>query len=197
MLNRLSIRQKLTAMLMIVSSAMLVLASIAFVTWDFYRFRADMQTDMVTQAHLVLDNAAAAVTFGDPNAAGETLEMLAIHPHTQLACLYLPGGQLFAFRVFRDPSDQCPAAAPAHGVAIAPNRMIVTEQLSRGRDRGATLLISADLDAHTARLRTQTAAVVAILIAGWMLSFLLSYLLQRIVSKPVASESRGLLSPLA
>src|SRR5690348_10989528 len=101
MLNRLSIRQKLTAMLMIMSSAMLLLASIAFVTWDFYRFRADMQSDMITQAHLVLDNVAAAITFQDPDAAGETLEMLAIHPHSQLACLYLADGRLFAFRSFR------------------------------------------------------------------------------------------------
>src|SRR5690242_19047667 len=112
MFTRLSLRSKLTVMLMIMSSAMLLLASAAFVRWDFYRFRADMHADMVTQAHLVLDNTAAAVTFRDPNAAGETLDMLEIHPHTQLACLYLPDGQLFASRVFRDPRDQCPAAPP-------------------------------------------------------------------------------------
>jgi hypothetical protein len=46
MLNRLSIRQKLTAMLMIASAAVLLLASTAFVIWDFYRFRADMQMDL-------------------------------------------------------------------------------------------------------------------------------------------------------
>ena len=184
MLNRLSIRQKLTAMLMIMSSATLLLASAAFVTWDFFRFRADMYTDIVTQAHLVLDNTAAAVTFKDPEAAGETLEMLAIHPHTQLACLYLPDGTLFASRVFRALSDQCPPK-PAPGLAMARNRMMVTEQLTRSRD-GATLLISNDLDAHTARLRTQGVAVAAILIAGWLVSFLLSSLLQRIVSTPIA-----------
>ena len=55
-LNRLSLRQKLTAMLMIMSSSMLLLASIAFVTWDFYRFRADMRADLITQAHLVLSD---------------------------------------------------------------------------------------------------------------------------------------------
>jgi signal transduction histidine kinase/ActR/RegA family two-component response regulator len=186
MLTRLSLRSKLTVMLMIMSSAMLLLASAAFVTWDFYRFRADMRADMITQAHLVLDNTAAAVTFRDPDAAGETLEMLAIHPHSQLACLYLPDGTLFASRAFREPADRCPAA-PATGVTIAPNRMIVTEQLSRDRNGGALLLISADLDAHTARLRTQGAAVAGILVAGWLVSFLLSFLLQQIVSNPIAN----------
>ena len=81
MFQRLSIRQKLTAMLMLTSGTVLGLAAMAFVTWDFYRFRADMQTDLETQAALVLDNTAAAVTFNDPDAAGDTLEMLEIHPH--------------------------------------------------------------------------------------------------------------------
>jgi hypothetical protein len=97
MFKRLSIRQKLTAMLMLTSGTVLVLAAVAFVTWDFYRFRADMQADLETQAGLVLDNTAAAVDFHDPDAAGETLEMLEIHPHTQIACLYLSNGELFAF----------------------------------------------------------------------------------------------------
>src|SRR5215213_8270794 len=108
MFSRPSIRQKLTAMLMIASGAVLLLASASFVIWDFYRFRADMSADLVTEAQLVLDNTEAAITFNDPEAAGETLEMLEIHPHTQVACLYLPTGSLFVFRVFRNSPDTCP-----------------------------------------------------------------------------------------
>ena len=54
MLNRLSISQKLTAMLMMMSSAVLSLASVAFVTWDFYRFREEMAVDLATQESLRL-----------------------------------------------------------------------------------------------------------------------------------------------
>ena len=160
MLNRLSIRQKLTVMLMLTSCGVLLLAAAAFVTWDFYRFRADMEIDLRTQAQLVLENTNPAVEFNDPDAAGETLEMLEIHPHTQVACLYLQDGTLFAFRSFRQTSDTCPPA-PHPGVRMAPNRMFVTEQLSRGRDR-AQLMIGVDLDAHRARIRTQATAVAAI-----------------------------------
>ncbi len=91
-------------------------------TWDFYRFRADMQADLVTQAQLVLENTAAAVTFDDPAAAGETLEMLEIHPHTQLACLYLPSGTAVRVeRSFREPNEHCPAAPPP-GIRRPPRR---------------------------------------------------------------------------
>src|SRR5690349_13657345 len=145
MLNRLSIRHKLTAMLMIVSSFVLLLASAAFVTGDFYRYRADMQADIATEAQIVLENTTAAVTFSDAEAAGETLDMLSLHPHSQLACLYTPDGRLFASRVFRDRTDACPAAPPAPGMRLDPNRMSVTGQSTRGDNAGARLLVTVDL----------------------------------------------------
>ena len=186
MLNRLSIRQKLTAMLMVASTALLVMAAVAFVVWDFYRFRADMQTDLATQAQVVLENTAAAITFNDPDAAGETLEMLGIHPHMQLACLYLPSGELFAYRAFRDQSDACPATATP-GLQMAPNRMSIVEALQRGRNPGARLLIASDLEAHQARLETQATAVGILIAVGLIISFLLSTLLQPIVARPIAA----------
>ena len=186
MLNRFSIRQKLTAMLMLASTSLLVMAAVAFAAWDFYRFRADMQDDLAIQAQVVLENTAAAITFRDPDAAGETLEMLAIHPHTQLACLYLSSGELFAFRRFRDQSDLCPTSA-APGVQLAPNRMVVTEELQRGRNPGARLSIAADLEAHQARLETQATAVGILIGVGLIISFLVSMLLQPIVARPIAA----------
>lgn len=186
MFNRLSIRQKLTAMLMLTSGAVLLLSAIAFATWDFYRFRSDMQADLETQAALVLDNTAAAVTFRDPDAAGETLERLELHPHSQIACLYLPDGQLFAFRSFREPVDTCPAA-PTPGTQVTSTRMFVTAQLSQGRALGPTLLIGVDLDAHRARIRTQATAVAAILVSGLLISFLISTVLQGMVARPLGA----------
>jgi signal transduction histidine kinase/ActR/RegA family two-component response regulator len=189
-LNRLSIRQKLTAMLMIASAAVLLLASAAFVIWDFYRFRADMEIDLSTQAGLVLDNTAAAMTFRDPEAARETLEMLSINPHIQIACLYLQSGALFAEASFHDvTADSCPASV-SPGARFTANRLEVVEQLRRGADQGSTLFIASDLDAHRARIRTQAAAVAAILLAGLLLAFLLSQLLQNIVAAPIASLAR-------
>jgi signal transduction histidine kinase/ActR/RegA family two-component response regulator len=190
MLNRLSIRQKLTAMLMLSSTVVLLMASAAFVAWDFFRFRADMQVDLATQAGLVLDNTAAAVTFEDPEAALETLEMLSINPHVQIACLYLPNGRLFSTANFHNAkADTCPEI-PRPGALFTSNRLQVTEQLTRGADRGSMIFIASDLDAHTARIRTQATAVGAILIVGLVVSFVLASLLQRMVARPIAGLAR-------
>ena len=186
MLDRLSIRQKLTALLMIASGAMLLLAGASFVVWDFYRFRADMRLDLATQAGLVLDNTAAAVTFRDPDAARETLEMLSINPHVQIACLYLPTGRLFTFANFHDlKADSCPDSV-SPGAEFTANRLRVTEQLTRGADRGSMLFLASDLDAHRARIRTQATAVAGLLAVGLLVSFLLSSYLQRMVAWPIA-----------
>ena len=187
MLNRLSISQKLTAMLMMMSSAVLSLASVAFVTWDFYRFREEMVVDITTQAQLVLENTTAAVTFRDPEAARETLEMLSIDPHVQIACLYLPNGELFSQANFHDKTqDSCPADSPP-GTYFTDRRLQITQQLERGNDRGSKIFIASDLEAHRARLRTQATAVATILAVGLLVSLLLSSLLQRIVARPIGA----------
>jgi signal transduction histidine kinase/ActR/RegA family two-component response regulator len=188
MLKRLSIRQKLTSLQMMTSAAVLGLACTAFVAWDYYRFRADMEVDLKTQAHIVLDNAAAAVIFDDQEAAMESLSMLEVHPHTQLACLYLPNGRIFAERSFREPNEACPLSATP-GVQFTPTRMYVTEQ-SRGRATGIVLLIGIDLDAQRDRLRAEGIAMVAIVALGMLLSLLLSSILQRIIATPISNLAR-------
>ena len=188
MLSRLSIRAKLATLLMIASSVVLVLASIAYVTWDYIRFRNDMRTDLATQAALVLENTAAALDFNDHGAARETLSMLSINPHVRLACLYTARGELFTDMRFDEPSFEgaCPASVEP-GSQFTATRLKLTEQLARGRSVGARVYIQQDLEAATERLRTQSAAVAIIVVTGLLLSFLLSFLLPRIVSRPIAS----------
>jgi signal transduction histidine kinase len=187
MLSRLSIRQKLAALLMIASSVVLILASIAYVTWDYFQFRTDMRNDLSTQAGLVLENTAAAVTFKDPEAAQETLQMLSINPHVQIACLYFPNGELFTLQDFHDPSTDTCSSTVLPGARFRTDRLEIVQQLTRGKDPGAMVYIASDLDAARARVQTLSAAVAVIIAAGLLLSFLLSSLLQRIVAAPITA----------
>jgi signal transduction histidine kinase len=104
----------------------------------------------------------------------------------QLACLYLSNGTLFTMRAFRGPGDTCPETVSPGTVHFTSNRMFVTEQLSRGRDRGALLLVGIDLDAHRERIGTQATAVAAIVVAGLLVSVLLSTFLSGMIEKPIA-----------
>ncbi len=188
MLARLSIRQKLAALLMLTSSLVLVSASIAYVTWDYFYFRAGMERGLRAQAELVLDSAAAALTFDDVETAQEALSMLSINPNVRLACLYRQDRTFFTEVRFDSDSREgpCPATA-SPGSHFTRTRLDVTEQLTRGRDTGGLVYLISDLDPLAARLRTQGAAVAVIVFFGLAASFLLSFLLQRLVAAPIAS----------
>jgi signal transduction histidine kinase/CheY-like chemotaxis protein len=188
LLPRGSIRRTLATLLMIASSAVLISASIAYVAWDYFQFRTDMQTALRAQAELVLDNTAAALTFDDISAAREGLSMLSINPNVRLACLYDTDGTLFTEVRFDNPSTEgpCPATVTP-GARFTGNRLEITEQLTRGRNTGGVIVIVSDLRPLAARLQTQGAAVFAILLMGLGLSFLLSSLLQRVVAQPIAA----------
>src|SRR5687768_17422097 len=141
---------------MITSSVVLVLAAIAYVVWDYYRFRNDMRTDLATQAELVLDNTAAALAFNDHEAADETLRMLSINPHVRLACLYTRDGRFFTEVRFDAASVEgpCPATVTP-GATFTSDRLQLVAQLTQGRNPGALVYLSEDLDALDARLGTQ------------------------------------------
>ena len=95
-LRRLPIRAKLVAMTMITSATVLVLASAGYLFWDYYRLRADMQSELGAQANLVLENSSAALSFENQRDAASTLETLETVPRLRTACLYNQRGELFA-----------------------------------------------------------------------------------------------------
>ena len=183
-----SIRAKLAMLLMIASSLVLVSASVAYVVWDYYRFRAEMQNDLATQAELVLDNTSAALAFNDIEAAQETLQMLSINVHVRVACLYHRNGELFVEQRFDDPSpqDHCPTTVTP-GFSFDDDRLHLVAQLTQGRNPGGFIYLGEDLEALQQRLETQGAAAAVIVLVGLALSFLLSYLLEPAVGRPIVA----------
>ena len=103
MLNRLSIRQKLTAMLMMRAARCCCSRRRVCDLGLLPLSRRHARPTLRRRRDWCSTTPRAAVTFKDPEAADETLEMLSINPHVQIACLYLPTGPLFTPRSFRCP----------------------------------------------------------------------------------------------
>ena len=161
MFNRLSIRQKLTAMLMLIERRRAGARHRAFVTWDFYRFRADMQADLETQAALVLDNTDGGRDLSSIRSrrAKRSRCWRSIRTRRSPACICRPAScSPFAFVPRSD--RHLPGQRRRRACSSRAHRMFVTEQLTtRPRSPAPTLLIGVDLDAHRARIRTQATAV--------------------------------------
>jgi two-component system, sensor histidine kinase and response regulator len=137
----LSIRSKLTA-LQLVSSAVAVLLLFTLVLgYHVYRLRHETVQKVASLGELVGRNSAAALTFGDRNAARETLSALAVEPNMLSARIVDRNGLTFAS--FRSPraGDAPPAGAPDADAAAS---LLVPDDDERGAAAPVRYAFSAD-----------------------------------------------------
>jgi signal transduction histidine kinase len=189
-LNRLPIRAKLVAMIMITSVTVLVLASAGYLAFDYYRLRADEADELVAQAQLVLENSSAALKFDDARAAGQTLATLASVPRLRAACLYDKADTLFADWRRDSRSPQCETkSAPDHVVFRGGMLDLRASGFIDGKKFGSVHL-QTDTGLLTSRLRLQAVVTLALLLLALGVALLLSARLQNVVSAPVLALAR-------
>jgi signal transduction histidine kinase len=103
----LSIKKKLTIVIMTVTAVALLLISIGFVAYELVTVQQRMQRDLTAQSRMVADLAAPAMTRGDVAGAEKILGTLAEREHVKAAAIYR-GNRLFA----RFPADARSATFP-------------------------------------------------------------------------------------
>jgi hypothetical protein len=94
-----SLRRKLTLVALVTIVATQLFAASVLTIWDRSNARQGLIDNLQTQARIVVDNTAAALEFGDYQAAVETLRSLGVNEAFEHACLYDQRGQLFAAHV--------------------------------------------------------------------------------------------------
>jgi signal transduction histidine kinase/CheY-like chemotaxis protein len=181
-----SIRQKLTAITIVTSALGVLLALGIFFVLDLPTFRAARLRDLSAVTRVVGGNTAAAVAFGDAEAAAEMLRSLAIQRGVLHACLYGPDARLFASYVKPDGGTPCPGDPPAPFTPrLFGTQAVLSAPVAQdGRVLG-TLYLAADL--HTVRDRVQWHGVVALIVLGLCsaTALLVGGRLQRIISRPI------------
>jgi len=94
--RKVSVRRKITYVIMINTFAALCVASIAFAEYGVYRFKQMQMQDLNALANVMGTNSTAALAFKDHGAAAEILQALAAKPHIQAAAIYGQDGKVFA-----------------------------------------------------------------------------------------------------
>src|ERR1700728_112686 len=94
--RNLRIEQKLMVIIMLTSSAALVLAGFGIVISNSMLFREYLKRDLSALARIIADNSTAALAFDDPVSAAETLGALRAKPHVVNACIYRANGTMLA-----------------------------------------------------------------------------------------------------
>jgi signal transduction histidine kinase/HAMP domain-containing protein/ActR/RegA family two-component response regulator len=182
-----SIKRKLTAIIMIASTVALLLVSAGFVTYELITFRHTMVSDLSTLARIIGDRSTAALSFDNKTDAEETLHALTFKTHITAAALYDKNGNLFATYLAnpaaRDafPKRPEPNAAPQ----FQDDRLTLFQNFDDAGGFAGTVWLQSDLQERNERLVRYGEMILLLIVASWVVTLILSAQLQRVISRPI------------
>jgi len=181
-----SIRQKLRVTVMATVGVALLLASLAFVTYEILSYRAGLVRDIEIMADLVESSGSAALTFEDPALAEAALQPLAGNRDILAAYLFTEAGVRLA--AYQQPGTA--AAAPERPgpdrMGFARNRLLMVRPMTFKGRRVGTLYLTATMAGLARHFWWAAAAVGAIALLSFAAALGLSQLFQQGMTEPLA-----------
>jgi len=199
---RLSLTRKLTALAVATAAVTLIAAAVILIVVDLRDARERLARDTKMMATVVGANSTAALAFGDPAAAAETLRTVAVRDDIVSAAVWSPDRRLLA-RYTREtspaPAADWPLAAAQLAArqpsgAFSSRRLVVTAPVWFHDDLVGVVVIEADLSTLRARAASSSGVVALVLLAACGLAYFLASRLQRVISGPLlrlSSVTRG------
>lgn len=180
------IRQKITFVIMLISSVVLLLACAALFGFQAYTLKQHSIHELAVIGEITAHNSAAAVMFKDEEAATQTLAGLKIMPQIVSARLELNDAQRLAQFGAREDEVEIKGARLKSGFRIEGDRILLAQPVMRDGKREGTLYLLADLQAMSSQLLKLYGCIFAlVLTASLLLAFLLSSRFQRFITTPI------------
>jgi len=180
------IKQKLTAILLLISFLVLLLTSAAFVTYEVAAFRQTTLKNLSTLGRVLAANSTASLAFANRADAKEILSALRAEPHVVAAALYDKDGRLFSSYPADLPGDSLPAAPGRDGYRFDHGYVIGLEPVAEvGSARLGTLYLKSDMKAVSRTLRLSAAIAAGVMGISLLAAYLLAAVLQRRISQPI------------
>jgi two-component system sensor histidine kinase/response regulator len=192
-MRSLSLAHQIVAVIMGVSSAALLLASLLLIAYDNTAARTSLTRDIGMLADVVGSTSTAAVSFSDAKTATETLSAVAVNKNVRMAAILHDGRVLARFDRQRDTaaisilSRVAPDLVRLPRAAVTLTRdslRLVRPILLDGELIGGVYIESGLGDLHD-RLQQLIEIVVAVLCGSLGLAFLVASRLQRVISSPI------------
>jgi two-component system, sensor histidine kinase and response regulator len=191
-LGNLSIRRKLNVIVMITTTAALLLAFAAFVIYDTVAARQKIVRDLSMMSEIVANNSTAGLTFRDPKYAKEALEVYKMNSHVLHAEIYDSAANLFAaytgaqsgVSAQRTPLKSA-VAIRSSAVSFDDDRLVVETPIVLDNEVVGLVHVESDLKELSERFRAELQAAFAVFLGTLLVAFLISSRLQRVISKPM------------
>ena len=181
-----SIRQKLTAVILMTAIVALALASLGFGLYERASYRAMMVNELNALADTLGANTAAALMFHDPKAAREMLSALQGEKHIVAGILYDRDGNVFAkYRRSGVPASWAIPAWEEAGPRFDEQSLTLAERVDFERAKVGVIVIVSDLTVLHAQIRQYTKISGIVLLVSVLLAFIVSSHFLRKITSPI------------
>ena len=184
-INNLSIRRKLTIIVMVTTCVSLLLALIAMGVFDALNYRSQMMQDAQSLTKTIANNSTAVISFGDDKSAKEILHSLSSDPNVALSAII--GEDEKPIAEYRR-SDWAAAQIPnvtGQRIDFSWDRTDVVEPVKMGgKTIGAVVLVWDNSEMFTRLRRGSLLSICVLLVAGGA-GYLLTVRLQKFIAQPI------------
>jgi PAS domain S-box-containing protein len=182
----LSIRRKLTLIVMVTTCTAILLACGAFFGFDIHTLRQSRAHDLDTLAAVLGSNSTAALTFNDPAAAREVLQSLSAKEHIMAAALYRRDGGIFATYI-RDSAGPPFVFPAAQGdvTRFEPEQLVDFQTIVLDGHRLGTVFLASDLGEFDELFRVYSTLFGLIVLSLSLVAFFMAARMQRVISDPI------------
>jgi len=180
------IKQKLTAMLVLISGLVLLLTSAAFAGYQYWSLRSATRDALAVRGRIIAANSTASLAFANVADAREILSALRVDRHVVAAVLYDKGGRVFASYPAGVAGDVVPAEPGPDGYRFERGLLIGFQPVEEaGSQRLGTLYLASDLGAISDTFRLSGVIGLAVMAVALLAAYLLSRILQGTISQPI------------
>ena len=178
-----SIKQHLTFTIMLISAISVIITTIAISVIGVFALESSIQQELEGSASIIGDRNRAALSFDRPDQAEESLEsFISIKDSIQHACLYDASGEVFAqSSKEKNVISRCPALK-SEGSIIGDHYIHVVKYL-KGKE--GAVYIKSNLSEIEHYKITQTGIAVVVMMAVFILSFIMAISIQGSISRPI------------
>ncbi len=181
-----SIKRKLTIIIMATSTFALLLAGVAYVAYDVTTLRAAMVQNVSMLSEIIAANSTADLVFKDQQAATENLAKLAVNPRIVASCIYTSEGEVFASYVRHDKVGKVTLPAlREEGHSFGADSLAQFKRIYLDNKPVGTVYVQFDLSELHASVQRFLTIVIIIVLAASCVAHLLSSRLQKLISHPL------------
>jgi signal transduction histidine kinase/ActR/RegA family two-component response regulator len=185
-LQDMPVKRKLTLVILLTCSAVLLLACGVLAAYQMFDFQRTMVRNMTVLADVFAKNSRAAIQFQDAGSAQETLLALQTEPAVEGACLYDAEDGVFADYIRAGSTVQLPSAPEADGHRFENGRLVLLRPvISANGKRIGTIYLQTDLRGVHERLVVFGVIAAIVLLGSLLVAFAISSRLQRPISQPI------------